>query len=124
MLAELGKSNASVPELRAPALRSGFFLYRVFFQPKYSASRALFLIPLCARTFLSPQELTAKQLQRGAIPMRLVVAFLFVLSILGFGTAASADDPRDAKTKVDCQRAGGMWDVKTNSCLRRMACDR
>jgi hypothetical protein len=56
--------------------------------------------------------------------MRPVVAFLFALSILGFGTAASADDPTKAQTKVDCQRAGGMWDVKTNSCLRRMACDR
>ena len=56
--------------------------------------------------------------------MRPVVAFLFALSILGFGTAASADDPRDANTKVECQRASGMWDAKTNSCLQRMACDR
>ena len=54
--------------------------------------------------------------------MRTIVAVLFALAL---GTALSAPgfaaDPTQAKTKVECQRAGGMWDVKTNSCLRGMA---
>jgi hypothetical protein len=54
--------------------------------------------------------------------MRIIVAFIFALA-LGFGFAAPtfAENPTKAKTKVDCQRAGGMWDAKTNSCLRGLA---
>ena len=57
--------------------------------------------------------------------MKPLVAFLFALSLgLGFVAPAFADDPtKAANTKVDCQRVGGMWDAKTNSCLRGLACD-
>lgn len=57
--------------------------------------------------------------------MRPLVAFLFALTLgIGFSAPTFADDPTKAKTKFDCQRAGGMWDVKTNSCLRGLACDK
>jgi hypothetical protein len=56
--------------------------------------------------------------------MKPLVAFLFALALgAGFTTPTFADDPTKAKTKLDCQRAGGMWDVKTNSCLRGLVCD-
>jgi hypothetical protein len=56
--------------------------------------------------------------------MRLLVALLFLLALgTGFSARTFADDPTKAKTKLDCQRAGGMWDMKTNSCLRGLACD-
>ena len=57
--------------------------------------------------------------------MKPLVAFLVALSLgLGFVAPAFADDPtKAANTKVDCQRVGGMWDAKTNSCLRGLACD-
>lgn len=54
--------------------------------------------------------------------MRGIIAFIFALAIgTGFMGRAFADDPTKAKTKLECQRAGGMWDVKTNSCLRGLA---
>lgn len=54
--------------------------------------------------------------------MRAIVAVLFALALgTAFSAPGFAADPTQAKTKVECQRAGGMWDVKTNSCLRGMA---
>ena len=56
--------------------------------------------------------------------MKPLVAFLFMFALgIGFAAPTFADDPTNAKTKYDCQRAGGMWDMKTNSCLRGLACD-
>jgi hypothetical protein len=54
--------------------------------------------------------------------MRNIIALILALA-LGIGCAAPtfAGDPTRAKTKLECQRAGGMWDVKTNSCLRGLA---
>jgi hypothetical protein len=54
--------------------------------------------------------------------MKPLVAFLFALALgAGFTTPTFANDPTKAKTKIDCQRAGGMWDVETNACLRGLA---
>jgi hypothetical protein len=48
--------------------------------------------------------------------MKPLVAFLFALALgAGLSTPTFANDPTKAKTKIDCQRAGGMWDVETNS---------
>ena len=56
--------------------------------------------------------------------MKPLVAFLFALVLgTGFASPTLANDPTKAKTKLDCQSAGGMWDAKTNSCLRGLACD-
>ena len=50
--------------------------------------------------------------------MRIVVALA-----LGIGGSAPsfAGDPTEAKTKLECQRAGGLWNARTNSCLRGLA---
>ena len=54
--------------------------------------------------------------------MRNIIALILALAIgIGFAAPTFAGDPTRAKTKLECQRAGGMWDVKTNSCLRGLA---
>jgi hypothetical protein len=56
--------------------------------------------------------------------MRTIVAFIFIFAlavVTGFTAPTFAGDPTQAKSKFECQRAGGMWDVRTNSCLRGLA---
>jgi hypothetical protein len=54
--------------------------------------------------------------------MRIIVAFVFALAVgIGLTAPTFAGDPTKAKSKFECQRAGGMWDVRTNSCLRGLA---
>jgi hypothetical protein len=44
-----------------------------------------------------------------------------VVIAIGLAAPTFAGDPTKAKSKLECQRAGGMWDVRTNSCLRGLA---
>lgn len=53
--------------------------------------------------------------------MRVIVALVFLALGVSLSAPSFAEDPTKAKTKLECQRAGGMWDVKTNTCLRGLA---
>jgi hypothetical protein len=39
---------------------------------------------------------------------------------VAFATSAVAADVTTAKTKADCDKAGGMWDASTNTCKSKM----
>jgi hypothetical protein len=43
-----------------------------------------------------------------------------VASGVAFATAAFAGDVTMAKTKADCDKAGGAWDATTNTCKSKM----
>jgi hypothetical protein len=46
---------------------------------------------------------------------------IFALTLgLAFTVPAFAADVTAAKTKADCEKAGGMWDAKTNKCSKKM----
>ena len=53
--------------------------------------------------------------------MRTIVYVLALAVGVAFAAPTFAGDPTKAETKLECQRTGGMWDVKTNSCLRGLA---
>jgi hypothetical protein len=45
------------------------------------------------------------------------IAYALALALgVAFATSAFAGDVTMAKTKVDCDKAGGMWDTTTNTC--------
>ena len=49
---------------------------------------------------------------------KLVSTFALALA-LAFTGPAFAGDVTTAKTEADCQKAGGMWDAKTNMCSEK-----
>jgi hypothetical protein len=49
------------------------------------------------------------------------IAYALALALgVAFATSAFAADVTTAKTKADCDKVGGMWDAKTNTCKSKM----
>jgi hypothetical protein len=48
--------------------------------------------------------------------MKTLISMFALALALAFTVPAFAGDVTAAKTKADCQKAGGMWDAKTNTC--------
>jgi hypothetical protein len=55
-------------------------------------------------------------LVQGENPMRTIAYALALALGVAFATSASAGDVTMAKTKADCDKAGGMWDTATSTC--------
>ena len=49
----------------------------------------------------------------------LISTFAVALALAFTGPAAFAGDVSKAKTEADCQKHGGMWDAKTNTCSEK-----
>jgi hypothetical protein len=50
-----------------------------------------------------------------------IIAYALALALgVAFATSAFAADVTTAKTKADCDKAGGMWDASTNTCKSKM----
>ena len=48
------------------------------------------------------------------------IAYALALALgVAFASAAFAGDVTMAKTKVDCDKAGGVWDATTNTCAAK-----
>ena len=48
------------------------------------------------------------------------IAYALALALgVAFATSAFAQDVSTAKTKADCDKAGGMWDAATNTCTAK-----
>ena len=48
------------------------------------------------------------------------IAYALALALgVAFASAAFADDVIMAKTKADCDKAGGVWDATTNTCAAK-----
>jgi hypothetical protein len=56
----------------------------------------------------------------GRKPMRTIAYALALALGVAFATSAFAADVTTAKTKADCDKAGGMWDATTNTCKSKM----
>jgi hypothetical protein len=56
----------------------------------------------------------------GRKPMRIIAYALALALGVAFATSAFAADVTTAKTKADCDKAGGMWDASTNTCKSKM----
>jgi hypothetical protein len=48
--------------------------------------------------------------------MKALVSIFALALALAVTGPAFAGDVTAAKTEADCQKAGGMWDAKTNTC--------
>ena len=48
--------------------------------------------------------------------MKRLISTLAVALALAFTGPAFAGNVTAAKTQADCNKAGGMWDAKTNTC--------
>ena len=49
------------------------------------------------------------------------IAYTLALALgVAFATSAFAGDVSMAKTKADCDKAGGVWDASTNACKSKM----
>ena len=51
--------------------------------------------------------------------MRTITYALALVLGLVFSVSAFAADVTTAKTKADCDKAGGMWDATTNTCAAK-----
>jgi hypothetical protein len=58
-------------------------------------------------------------LRIGRKPMRTITYALALALGVAFATLAFAADVTAAKTKADCDKAGGMWDATTNTCAAK-----
>jgi hypothetical protein len=52
--------------------------------------------------------------------MRTIGYALALVLGVAFAASAFAGDVSTAKTKADCDKAGGMWDATTNTCKSKM----
>lgn len=49
------------------------------------------------------------------------IAYTLALALgVAFATSAFAGDVSTAKTKADCDKAGGIWNASTNTCKSKM----
>jgi hypothetical protein len=55
----------------------------------------------------------------GRKPMRTIAYALALALGVAFTASAFAGDVTMAKTKADCDKAGGMWDATTNTCTAK-----
>ena len=51
--------------------------------------------------------------------MKTLISMFALALALAFTAPAFAGDVTAAKTQADCQKAGGMWDAKTNTCTAK-----
>jgi hypothetical protein len=51
--------------------------------------------------------------------MKILISTLAIAVALGFAGPAFSGDVSKAKTEADCQKHGGMWDAKTNTCSEK-----
>ena len=51
--------------------------------------------------------------------MKTLISIFALTLALAFTGPAFAGDVTAAKTEADCQKAGGMWDAKTNTCSEK-----
>jgi hypothetical protein len=51
--------------------------------------------------------------------MKTIISTLAMALALAFTGPAFAGDVTAAKTAADCEKAGGMWDAKTNTCSEK-----
>jgi hypothetical protein len=51
--------------------------------------------------------------------MKTVITTFAVALAVAFAAPAFAGNVTTAKTMADCQKAGGMWDAKTNTCAEK-----
>ena len=48
------------------------------------------------------------------------IAYALALALgVAFAASAFAADVTTAKTKADCDKAGGVWDATTNACVAK-----
>jgi hypothetical protein len=57
--------------------------------------------------------------RKGENVMKTFVSIVALALALAFTGPAFAGDVTAAKTETDCQKAGGMWDAKTNTCAEK-----
>jgi hypothetical protein len=58
--------------------------------------------------------------RNGENAMKMLISTFAVALALAFtGPVAFAGDVSKAKTEADCQKHGGMWDAKTNTCSEK-----
>ena len=58
-------------------------------------------------------------MRTGRKPMRTIAYALALALGVAFASAAFAGDVTMAKTKADCDKAGGVWDATTNTCAAK-----
>ena len=58
-------------------------------------------------------------LRIGRKPMRTIAYALALALGVAFAASAFAADVTTAKTKADCDKAGGVWDATTNTCAAK-----
>jgi hypothetical protein len=51
--------------------------------------------------------------------MKMVISILVMAVALAVSGTSFAGDVTNAKTRADCQKAGGMWDAKTKVCAEK-----
>ena len=56
---------------------------------------------------------------KGREPMRSITYALALALGVAFAASAFAADVTAAKTKADCDKAGGVWDATTNTCVAK-----
>ena len=67
-----------------------------------------------------PAELKARCVKYRRKPMRTIAYALALALGVAFATSAFAGDVSTAKTKADCDKAGGIWNASTNTCKSKM----
>jgi hypothetical protein len=68
----------------------------------------------------NPAEFGVRCVTYRTKPMRTIAYALALALGVAFATSAFAADVTTAKTKADCDKVGGMWDAKTNTCKSKM----
>ena len=68
----------------------------------------------------NPAEFGVRCVTYRTKPMRTLAYALALALGVAFATSAFAADVTTAKTKADCDKVGGMWDAKTNTCKSKM----
>jgi hypothetical protein len=67
-----------------------------------------------------PAEFELRCVCTGRKPMRTIAYALALALGVAFATSAFAGDVSTAKTKADCDKAGGIWNASTNTCKSKM----
>ena len=66
-----------------------------------------------------PAEFSLVVCCKGRGPMRSITYALALALGVAFAASAFAADVTAAKTKADCDKAGGVWDATTNTCVAK-----
>src|ERR1700687_6088102 len=70
----------------------------------------------CGRTKSRHGAFSLSSSVKEETPMKTFILILTLALAIGLTGPVFAGDVTTAKTQVDCQKAGGMWDAKTNTC--------